>query len=45
MHTSVKVKLTPEQRTLLITLYAKAQPDNPFAVRPQALDILEACRP
>ena len=41
MHTSVKVKLTPEQETLLITLYAKAQPDNPLLFDPKALDILE----
>jgi O-methyltransferase involved in polyketide biosynthesis len=35
-----KVKLTPEQETLLITLYAKAQPGNPLFFDPTALDIL-----
>lgn len=40
MHTGIKVKLTPEQETLLITLYAKAQPYNPLLFDPKALDIL-----
>jgi O-methyltransferase involved in polyketide biosynthesis len=40
MSTRVKVTLTPEQETLLITLYAKAQPDNPLFFDPQAQDIL-----
>jgi len=41
METKTKVKLTPEQETLLITLYAKAQPDNPLLFDPQAKEILE----
>ena len=32
--------LTPEQETLLITLYAKAQPGNPLLFDPTAQDIL-----
>jgi O-methyltransferase involved in polyketide biosynthesis len=40
MSTRVKVTLTPEQETLLITLYAKAQPNNPLFFDPQAQDIL-----
>jgi O-methyltransferase involved in polyketide biosynthesis len=40
MSTRVKITLTPEQETLLITLYAKAQPDNPLFFDPQAQDIL-----
>ena len=40
MSTRVKVTLTPEQETLLITLYAKAQPDNPLFFDPQAQEIL-----
>jgi O-methyltransferase involved in polyketide biosynthesis len=40
MTTSVKVTLTPEQETLLITLYAKAQPDNPLFFDPMAQEIL-----
>lgn len=40
MNTRVKVRLTPEQETLLITLYAKAQPDNPLFFDPTARDIL-----
>jgi O-methyltransferase involved in polyketide biosynthesis len=40
MDTRVKVTLTPEQETLLITLYAKAQPDNPLFFDPKAQDIL-----
>jgi O-methyltransferase involved in polyketide biosynthesis len=41
MSTKVKIKLTPEQETLLITLYAKAQPDNPLFFDPQAREILD----
>ena len=41
MNTRVKVTLTPEQETLLITLYAKAQPDNPLFFDPTAQDILD----
>jgi len=40
MTTGIKVTLTPEQETLLITLYAKAQPDNPLLFDPTAQDIL-----
>ncbi|HSR33397.1 MAG TPA: class I SAM-dependent methyltransferase [Anaerolineae bacterium] len=40
MSTGVKVTLTPEQETLLITLYAKAQPGNPLLFDPMAQDIL-----
>mgnify|MGYP001136870811 CR=1 FL=1 len=40
MTTRAKVTLTPEQETLLITLYAKAQPDNPLFFDPTARDIL-----
>ena len=40
MSNRVKVTLTPEQETLLITLYAKAQPDNPLFFDPVALEIL-----
>jgi O-methyltransferase involved in polyketide biosynthesis len=40
MTTRAKIKLTPEQETLLITLYAKAQPDNPLLFDPMAQDIL-----
>lgn len=36
----VTVALTPEQETLLITLYAKAQPNNPLFFDPMAQDIL-----
>ena len=38
MTTKAKVTLTPEQETLLITLYAKAQPDNPLFFDPMAQD-------
>jgi len=38
--TRLKLTLTPEQETLLITLYAKAQPDNPLFFDPMAQDIL-----
>ena len=41
MSTGVKVKLTPEQETLLITLYAKAQPGNPLFFDPTAQDVLD----
>ncbi len=40
MNTKAKVTLTPEQETLLITLYAKAQPGNPLFFDPLAQDIL-----
>jgi O-methyltransferase involved in polyketide biosynthesis len=40
MTTRVKVTLTPEQETLLITLYAKAQPGNPLLFDPTAWEIL-----
>jgi O-methyltransferase involved in polyketide biosynthesis len=40
MTTRAKVRLTPEQETLLITLYAKAQPGNPLFFDPTAQDIL-----
>jgi O-methyltransferase involved in polyketide biosynthesis len=36
-----KVMLSPEQETLLITLYAKAQPDNPLLFDPMARQLLE----
>lgn len=41
MSTKTQVKLTPEQETLLITLYAKAQPENPLLFDPRAAEILE----
>jgi len=40
MTTRAKVTLTPEQETLLITLYAKAQPGNPLFFDPTTQDIL-----
>jgi len=40
MNTKAKVTLTPEQETLLITLYAKAQPGNLLFFDPLAQDIL-----
>ena len=40
MTTKAKVRLTPEQETLLITLYARAQPDNPLFFDPMAEEIL-----
>ena len=40
MATKAKLTLTPEQETLLITLYAKAQPNNPLFFDPMAQDIL-----
>jgi len=36
-----KVVLSPEQETLLITLYAKAQPDSPLLFDPRAKEILD----
>ena len=41
MTTNAKIKLTPAQETLLITLYARAQPDNPLFFDPQSLAILQ----
>lgn len=38
---TTKVKLSPEQETLLITLYAKAQPGNPIFFDTRAREILE----
>jgi len=40
MTTRAKLTLTPEQETLLITLYAKAQPGNPLFFDQTAQDIL-----
>ena len=40
MTTKSKIQLTPEQETLLITLFAKAQPGNPLFFDPTAQDIL-----
>ncbi len=40
MTDKTKVTLTPEQETLLITLYAKAQPENPLFFDPIAKNIL-----
>jgi len=40
MRAKTKVQLTPEQETLLITLYAKAHPRNPLFYDPMAEDIL-----
>jgi len=40
MNEKTKITLTPEQETLLIPLYAKAQPGNPLFFDPQAQDIL-----
>ena len=40
MNAGEKQTLTPEQETTLITLYAKAQPDNPLFFDPKALEIL-----
>jgi O-methyltransferase involved in polyketide biosynthesis len=36
----MKIKLTPEQETMLITLHTKAQPGNPLFFDPKALEIL-----
>jgi O-methyltransferase involved in polyketide biosynthesis len=41
MTAKAKVTLSPEQETLLITLYAKAQPDNPLLFDPMAQHILD----
>jgi O-methyltransferase involved in polyketide biosynthesis len=41
MEDKVKITLTPEQETLLITLYAKAQPGNPLFYDPMARAILD----
>ncbi|MGD9028629.1 MAG: class I SAM-dependent methyltransferase [Anaerolineae bacterium] len=41
MNRRTKVRLTPEQETLLITLYAKAQPDNPLFFDPKAQEMLD----
>jgi O-methyltransferase involved in polyketide biosynthesis len=41
MTEKAKITLTPEQETLLITLYAKSQPDNPIFYDPKAKEILE----
>ncbi|UCC64105.1 MAG: class I SAM-dependent methyltransferase [Anaerolineae bacterium] len=40
MDEKAKITLTPEQETLLIPLYAKAQPGNPLFFDPKARDIL-----
>jgi O-methyltransferase involved in polyketide biosynthesis len=40
MNAKSKITLTPEQETLLITLYTKAQPGNPLFFDPKAQDIL-----
>ena len=40
MTEKTKITLTPEQETLLIPLYAKAQPDNPLLFDPKAQEIL-----
>ena len=41
MNDKAKITLTPEQVTLLIVLYAKAQPDNPLFFDPKAREILD----
>ena len=41
MIAKTRVTLTPEQETLLIPLYAKAQPENPLFFDPQARGILD----
>jgi O-methyltransferase involved in polyketide biosynthesis len=40
MNAKAKIKLSPEQETLLITLYAKAQPGNPLLFDTTAREIL-----
>jgi O-methyltransferase involved in polyketide biosynthesis len=40
MRLANKITLSPEQETLLIPLYAKARPDNPFFTDAYAGDIL-----
>jgi O-methyltransferase involved in polyketide biosynthesis len=41
MNPKAKITLAPEQETLLIPLYAKAQPGNPLFFDPGALEILD----
>jgi O-methyltransferase involved in polyketide biosynthesis len=41
MSEKAKITLTPEQETLLIPLYAKAQPGNPVFYDPKAREILD----
>jgi O-methyltransferase involved in polyketide biosynthesis len=41
MNQKAKITLTPEQETLLIPLYAKAQPANPLFFDPNAREILD----
>ena len=41
MSAKTKFTLTPEQETLLITLYARAQPGNPLFFDPAAREILD----
>ena len=41
MTDKARITLTPEQETLLIVLYAKAQPDNPLFFDPKARDMLD----
>ena len=40
MNKKMKITLTPEQETLLIPLYTKAQPDNPLFFDPKSQEIL-----
>ena len=40
MSAKTQVTLSPEQKTLLIPLYAKAQPENPLFFDPHARDVL-----
>lgn len=40
MEPKTKITLTPEQETLLIPLYAKAQPGNPLFFDPKAAELL-----
>ena len=41
MSDKTKITLTPEQETLLVTLYARSQPENPLFFDPKARDILD----
>ena len=41
MNDKTKITLTPEQETLLVTLYARSQPENPLFFDPKARDILD----
>ncbi len=41
MDEKAKISLTPEQETLLIPLYTKAQPDNPIFYDPASREILQ----